>query len=68
MLSFWNYSSKSKRCNDWNKLVFDKMKGARTVAAIEEYVGLNPKIYLLFGGDNNSEYKIKGRIKLLLKE
>ena len=44
------------------------MKGARTVAAIEEYVGLNPKIYLLFGGDNNSEYKIKGRIKLLLKE
>ena len=44
------------------------MKGARTVAAIEEYVGLNPKIYLLFGSDNNSEYKIKGRIKLLLKE
>ena len=59
MFDFSNYSTKSKYCDNSNKLVVGKMKDETACVAIEEFVGLKPKIcpYLL---NNNSEHK-KGK-------
>ena len=45
MFDVSNYSTKSKYYNDSNKLVISKMKGKTTGAAIEEFIGLKPKMY-----------------------
>ena len=49
-------SVKSKCYNDSTKLVVDKMKDETDIVAIEEFVGLNPKIYS-FLVDDDSEHK-----------
>ena len=45
MFDFSNYLTKSKHCDDSNKLVACKMKDETAGIAIEEFVGLKPKMY-----------------------
>ena len=45
MFDFSNYSTKSKYCDNWNKLVVDKIKNETAGVDTEEFVGLKPKIY-----------------------
>ena len=45
MFDFSNYSTKSKYCDNSNKLVVGKMKDETAGVVIEEFVGLKPKIY-----------------------
>ena len=45
MFGFSNYSTKSKYYDNSNKLNIGKMKDETGGAAIEEYVGLKPKMY-----------------------
>ena len=59
---FSNYSSKSKYYDNSNKLVIGKMKDETGGVAIEELVGLKPKMYL-FLGDNSEHKKAKGANK-----
>ena len=56
MFDFINYSTKSKYYNDSNKLVVGKMKDETGGVAIEEFVGLKPKMYS-FLVDDNSKHK-----------
>ena len=56
---FSNYSTKSKYGNS-NKLVVDKMKDEAAGVAIEEFVGLKPKMYLYLVDDNSEHKKVKG--------
>ena len=56
MFDFANYSTKSKYYDNSNKLVFGKMKDETAGVAIEEIVGLKPKIYSYLV-DDNSEHK-----------
>ena len=51
-----SYSTKSKYYNDSNKLVTEKMKNETGGVAIQEFVGLKPKMYS-FLVDDNSEHK-----------
>ena len=44
MFDFSNYSTKSKYCDNSNKLVIGKMKDETAGIAIEEFVGLKPNI------------------------
>ena len=59
MFDFSNYSSKSKYYDDSNKLVIEKMEDETWGIAIEEFVGLKPKIYSSLV-DNNEYKKWKG--------
>ena len=59
MLDFSNYSTKSKYCDDSNKLVIGKMKEKTRGVVIKEFVGLKPKMYS-FLVDNNQHKKAKG--------
>ena len=45
MFGFSNYSTKSKYYDNSNKLNIGKMKDETWGVAIEEYVGLKPKMY-----------------------
>ena len=45
MFHFSNYSAKSKYYDNSNKLVIVKMKDETAGIVIEEFVGLNPKMY-----------------------
>ena len=56
MFDFSNYSTKSKYYDNSNKLLVGKMKDETGDVAIEEFVGLKPKMhsYLL---DDNSEHR-----------
>ena len=56
---FSNYSTKSKYYDNSDKLVIGKMKGDTGGVAIEEFVGLNPKMYS-FLVDNSEHKKAKG--------
>ena len=56
MFGFSNYSIKSKYYDNSNKLVVGKMKDQTGGVAIEEFVGLKPKMYLYLVSDN-SEHK-----------
>ena len=56
MLDFSNYSTKSKYCDDSNKLVIGKMKGETGGVAMDEFAGLKPKMYSFLV--DNSEHKI----------
>ena len=53
---FSSYSTKSKYYNDSNKLVTEKTKNETGGVAIQEFVGLKPKMYS-FLVDDNSEHK-----------
>ena len=55
MFDFSNYLAKLKYCDNANKLVIEKMKNETGGVAIEEYVGLNPKMYSFLV--KNSEHK-----------
>ena len=59
MLDFSNYSTKSKCSDNSNKLVIGKMKYEIGGVAIEEFVGLKPKMYSLLV-DNNEHKKENG--------
>ena len=64
MFDFNNYSTKSKYYGDSNKLVIGKMKDKTRGFAIDEFVGLKPKMYSLLV-DNNGYKKQKTWIKML---
>ena len=59
MFDFSNYSTKSKYYDNSNKLVIYKMKDETAGVAIEEFVGLKPKMYSYFV-NYNSQRKAKG--------
>ena len=61
MFDFSNYSTKSKYYDNSNKLVVGKMKDETAASvAIEEFVGLKPKIYSYLVNDNSEHKKAKG--------
>ena len=60
MFDFSNYSTKSKYYDNSNKLVFGKMKDETVGVAIEEFVGLKPKMYSYLVDDDSEHKKAKG--------
>ena len=60
MSYFSNYSSKSKYYDNSNKLKLGKMKDETAGAVIEEFVGLNPKMYSYLVDDNSKHKKAIG--------
>ena len=60
MFDFSNYSTKSKYYDYSKNLVFGKMKDETAGVAIEDFVGLNPKMYSYLVDDNNEHKKAKG--------
>ena len=60
MFDFSNYSTKSKYYDNRNKLVVDKMKDEVAGVAIEEFVGLKPKMYSYLIKFNSEHKKAKG--------
>ena len=60
MFYFSNYSTKSKHCDNSNKLVVDKMKDETADVAIEKFVGLKPKMCSYLVTDNSEHEKAKG--------
>ena len=59
-INFNNYLTKSKYYDNSNKLELAKMKDETGDVAIEEFVGLEPKIYSFLVGNSEHE-KSKGR-------
>ena len=59
MFDFSNYFTKSKYYDNSNKLIIGNMKDEIGGAAIEEFVGLKPKMYS-FLIDNNEHKNQKG--------
>ena len=59
MLDFSNYSAKSKYYDNSNKLMDSKMKDETASVAIEEFIGLKPKMYSYLVDDNNEHKKAK---------
>ena len=57
IFDFSDYSTKSKYYDNSNKLVVGKMKDKTAGVAIEEFVGLKPKIYLCLVNDNGEHGK-----------
>ena len=60
MFNYSNYSTKSKYYDNSNKLVVDKMKDETAGVAIEEFVGLKPKMHSYLVNDNSEHKKAKG--------
>ena len=60
MLDFSNYSTNLKYYDNSSKLVVGKMKDETAGVAIEEFVGLKPKIYSYLVDDNKEHKKAKG--------
>ena len=57
MFDFSNYSVKSKYYDGSNKLVIGKMKDEIGGVAIEQFVGLKPKMYSLLLDNYSTEHK-----------
>ena len=53
MFGLSNYSTKSKYYDNSNKLVVGKMKDETAGIAIQEFVGLKPKMYSYLENYNN---------------
>ena len=68
MFDFSNYSTKSKYYDDLNKLVIEKTKEETGGAAIEEFVGLKPKMYWYLVNDNGEHKKQKMSIEMLSQQ
>ena len=66
MFDFSNYSTKSKYYDNSNKLVVGKMEDETAGVAIEEFVGLKPKMYSYLVDDNSEHKKAKGVNKILV--
>ena len=65
IFDFSNYSSKSKYYDNSNKLAIGNMKDETGSVAIEEFVGLKPKMYSFLVGNRehkNSNYANKNVI------
>ena len=60
MFDFSNYSTESKYYDNSNKLVVGKMKDETACVAIEELVGLKPKMYSYLVDDKSEDKKAKG--------
>ena len=60
IFDFSNYSAQSKYYDNSNKLLAGKMKDEAAGVAIEELVGLKPKMYLYLVDDNSEHKKAKG--------
>ena len=60
MLDFSNYSTNLKYYDNSSKFVVGKMKDETAGVAIEEFVGLKPKIYSYLVDDNKEHKKAKG--------
>ena len=60
MFDLSNYLSKSKYYHNSSKLVVGKMKDQIAGVAIEEFVGLKPKIYSYLVDDNSGHKKESG--------
>ena len=60
IFDFSNYSTKSKYYDNSNKLVVGKMKDETSGVAIEEFVGLKPKMYSYLVDYNSEHKKAKG--------
>ena len=60
MFDFSTYQTKSKYCDNSNKLVVDKMKEETDGVAIEEFAGLKPQMYSYLVDDNSEHKKAKG--------
>ena len=60
MFDFSKYSTKSKYYDSSNKLVFGKIKNRSAGVAVEEFVGLRPKMYSYLVDDNSEHKKAKG--------
>ena len=58
---FTNYSTKSKYCDNSNKLVIGKIKDENAGVAVKKFVGLKPKIYSFLVDDNSKHVKSKRR-------
>ena len=59
MFDFSTYQTKSKYCDNSNKLVVDKMKEETDGVAIEEFAGLKPQMYSYLVDDNSEHKKAK---------
>ena len=59
MFDFSNYSTKSKYYENSNKLVVGAMKSETAGVAIEEFVGLKPKLYSYLIDDNSEHERQK---------
>ena len=68
MFDFSNYSTKSKYYDDLNKLVIEKTKEETGGSAIEEFVGLKPKMYWYLVNDNGEHKKQKMSIEMLSQQ
>ena len=62
MFDFSNYSTKSKYCNNSNKLVIGKIKDETCSVAIKEFVRLKTTMYS-FLVEGNSEHKKSNRLE-----
>ena len=60
MSRFGDYSSKSKYYDNSNKLVYGKMEDETAAVAIEEFAGLEQKMYLYLINDDSEHKKAKG--------
>ena len=60
MFDFSNYSTKSKYYNDSIKLVIGKLKDETGGVAIEEFLGLKPKMHSFLEDDISKHKKAKG--------
>ena len=58
---FTNYSTKSKYCDNSNKLVIGKIKDENAGVVVKKFVGLKPKIYSFLVDDNSKHVKSKRR-------
>ena len=63
MFDFSNCSAKSKCYHDSNALAVGKMKDQMGTVAIEEFVGLNPKMFSILVSDSSEYKKAKGANK-----
>ena len=60
IFDFSDYSTKSKYHDDTNKLIIGKMKDEAAGVAIDEFVGLKPKMYSYLVDDNSEHKRAKG--------
>ena len=66
LFGFRNYSAESKYYDGSNALVVAKMKDIMGGISIEEFVGLDPKLYSIIESDSSKYKKAKGVKKMLL--
>ena len=66
MFGFSNYSIKSRYYDNSKTLVVGEMKHEKVGVAIQEFLGLKPKMYSYLVDDNSEHKKSKGVNKLVV--